>query len=126
MPFEKGKSGNPDTQFRPGQSGNPSGKPPGTVSRATQLRKWVDLVVSDVKAPDGSVVEGTVEDQLDVAQIAMALTGNTMAYNAIKEELYGKRMQQMIHTGEDGGPIQHMALTPEDVAAFNEKFNKKY
>ncbi len=27
MPFVKGSSGNPSTQFRPGQSGNPNGRP---------------------------------------------------------------------------------------------------
>lgn len=27
MPFEKGQSGNEDTQFKPGQSGNPDGRP---------------------------------------------------------------------------------------------------
>ena len=30
-------------QFRPGVSGNPAGKPPGTLSASTKLRKLIDV-----------------------------------------------------------------------------------
>lgn len=109
MPFEKGKTPKGAKPFKPGQSGNPTGMIPGTQHRSTQLRKWVDIVVSDLIDPaTGKAVKGTIEDKIDVAQIALALSGNTNAYNAIKEELYGKRMQRIEQTGVDGGPIRHV------------------
>lgn len=43
MPFVKGQSGNPDAQFKPGESGNPAGKPKG----AKHLSTWVQEMMND-------------------------------------------------------------------------------
>lgn len=45
MKFEKGKSGNPATQFKPGQSGNPKGRPP----KLPELDQLLAEVLGDEK-----------------------------------------------------------------------------
>ena len=59
-------------RFRPGCSGNPMGKKPGTLNRATRLRQWLD----DPERDDREVAK---------ALVAQAVTGNVVAIRLYME-----------------------------------------
>jgi len=54
MPWVKGQSGNPATQFQKGVSGNPGGKKKGVLNRKTQaLNKLMDVAEDVIAGKDG-------------------------------------------------------------------------
>jgi hypothetical protein len=61
-------------RFKPGRSGNPKGKRPGTLNRATRLRQWLD----DPEADGKRVAE---------ALIVQAAKGNVSAIRLVMERL---------------------------------------
>lgn len=72
---------NDDTKFKPGVSGNPAGKPKGTLSRSTLYKKWLE--VADA--------EGLTEaDKIVLAQITKAKTGDTTAAAHVIDSAMGK------------------------------------
>lgn len=87
--------------FKPGQSGNPGGRPKG-VGRATLIREAV------VKALDAAHKDGAIGYLTQVAQTHpqafLALVGKTMPVQAE-------------HSGPDGGPIQQVTVTIVDPKA---------
>lgn len=92
MTFKKGnKYGN---RFKPGESGNPAGKPPGAKSRNTILKKWLEAKMKFKDPTTGQMVTGTLEDLVDLGVIKRAMKGSAAAYNAIKDTMYGKQVSQ--------------------------------
>ena len=72
-------------QFKPGQSGNRSGRPPGRTNIATALRDAVQQ-----KRPvtiGGKTREMTTLDVMMRKQIEKAVAGDTKAFNAVVELL---------------------------------------
>lgn len=63
-----------------GEIRNPKGKPPGTKNRSTLLRKWLEA---------GTKV-GTVEDEVILALIKKAKSGDIQAIKEIQDTLHGK------------------------------------
>ena len=61
-----------DSQFKPGQSGNPSGKPKGTVSPRTEIRKQLRANPSDLTA-------------MVQAQVEKAKAGDSVAFKLVIE-----------------------------------------
>ena len=78
---------------------NPKGKAPGTKNRATILRKWID-VTTKVKDPaTGKETTGTIEDEIKLALIIKAKSGDVAAIKEIDDTLYGKIKEQTELTG---------------------------
>lgn len=77
-------------QWKPGTSGNPAGKPKGKQNRSTVLRKWLDVPVDFSDALTGAHVKGTVEDQIALALIRKAISGDVGAAKEILDSVYGK------------------------------------
>lgn len=82
MPFIKGQSGNPSTQFKPGESGNPSGVPKGTK----QISTWINQLLNDEKfvttIRDGLEIKeykGAPIQAIVQAHIRLALNGDVRA-----------------------------------------------
>tara|TARA_R110002020_G_scaffold316911_1_gene532544 strand:- start:79 stop:444 length:366 start_codon:yes stop_codon:yes gene_type:complete len=67
-------------QWKKGESGNPTGRPKGSVSLETELRK---------RLSDGEVGDRIVQDLIDEA-IRQALAGEYKFFNLIWERMDGK------------------------------------
>jgi hypothetical protein len=82
MPFEKGKSGNPKTQFKKGKSGNPKGRP-----KLPDLKDLIAGVLMEEK--NGSIA---AEDILK-AMRKEAAKGDVKAATFLFDRGFGKPIQ---------------------------------
>ena len=81
--------------FVKGQSGNPAGKPVGTLSTKTILRRLLNGE-TELRDKEGNVVRVvTNEEAMHLKQLQKAKTGDTRAYNAILDRLEGKPIQKV-------------------------------
>lgn len=95
--------------WKPGQSGNPKGKPKGAKNRSTVIKKWADAKLELVNPVTKEKQKGTVEDEVVLALISKARKGDVPAIREFLDSLYGKAAQPL--TGEGGeGPVQHRVL----------------
>lgn len=69
-------------EWKPGQSGNPTGRAKGCLNRKTIARRWLEAA--------GKLDGTTVADELFLAQIKKAMGGDTMAFNAAFDSGMGK------------------------------------
>ena len=78
--------------FKPGESGNPGGRPKKPIKeRLLQRLREDDAVLADL-----------VE-----AILLKAKDGDVQAFNSIRDTIEGRPVQAVETTGEDGGPIQN-------------------
>jgi hypothetical protein len=96
---ESSKNGKPERpwlkrfQFKPGQSGNPGGRPKGSVSIEAELRRRLDNGEEGEK-----IVKGLVTQAL-----RRALEGDYKFFNMILERVDGRVADRL--AGHDGGPL---------------------
>jgi len=83
-------------QFKPGQSGNPNGRP-------KKLPRLDDLL-SDImgEEKDGMTAAEAILKRLR----QLATQGNLKAAEMLLDRSYGKAKQPVEHTGKDGAPIE--------------------
>src|SRR6266699_3665563 len=93
------RGGSPDvgkaTQFKPGKSGNPGGRPKALVSDAT--RDWL-------KAVDPRTGKSNAE-MVAQAQGKKALKGDTSAYTAVRDTSEGRPAQMQQHEVISHSPV---------------------
>ncbi len=77
-------------QWRPGQSGNPSGREKGSKNRSTILKKWIESDCSITDPTTGKEIAGTIEDKIALALIGRAISGDVAAIREIYDSVYGK------------------------------------
>jgi hypothetical protein len=100
IPFEKGKSG------------NPAGRPKGSLNRATIAKKWLTFN-EDAKNPiTGDSEKMSQEDIMTLALIKKARKGDVHAYNALMNSGYGAPKQELEVTDVD--PITEIEVTIVD------------
>lgn len=92
MPFP-----NPETQFRPGQSGNPGGRPK-SAGLVDRLRKALDQELTDRRT--GKPTGRTVADVLVDVMVKQALAGDFRFVNLVLERLEGKVPDRVVTTQE--------------------------
>lgn len=80
-------------QWRPGQSGNPSGREKGSKNRSTILKKWIESDCSITDPSTGKEIAGTIEDKIALALIGKAMTGDVAAIREVYDSIYGKLEQ---------------------------------
>lgn len=86
-----------------------AGRKAGKVSQAK--RELSDMAKSHA--------EMALQTLADIAENGESEAARVSAANGILDRAYGKAPQAMIHTGKDGGPIQHAhQLSDEDLAAI--------
>lgn len=86
----------PKTAFKPGQSGNPSGRPKSTLSKTLAL-----ALGKRAKDFEGSNEEAIVEKVVELAK-----AGDRAMIEFIWDRLEGKVAQPMELGGNDGTPIK--------------------
>lgn len=79
---------NPDGTFAPGVCGNPNGRPKGSVSLRTLLRK--KLEEQPVDAASGKALDKTYAEGLIEATLRDALKGDASARRLVWEYIDGK------------------------------------
>lgn len=94
MPFP-----NPDTQFKPGQSGNPDGKPKGRRSLATVVRDfleseidWEKLPLKDSQKFSEQYPGKTAGEALVITAFGKALDGDSAARDWLRRSGYGDKV----------------------------------
>ena len=105
-PFVKGVGGNPATRFKPGQSGNPGGRPrkrPISERYAVMVEtKLPKDICRELSLPEGA----TYGDAMAMGQVNAALRGDTSAAREIREAVEGKATARHEISGPEGGPIK--------------------
>lgn len=84
--------------FKPGQSGNPAGRPKGARGRATIIRRWLEAIDKAKNPITGDTEQMSVEDRMTLAILAKALKGDTNAYKALMDSAYGAPKQEIEET----------------------------
>ena len=81
--------------FKKGQSGNPKGRPKGSLNRSTIAKKWLQVTKMGQNPITGEQEELSQEDIITIAQIRKAISGDTSAYRALEDSAYGAPIQQI-------------------------------
>ena len=76
--------------FKPGQSGNPSGRPKGTLNRSTIFRRWGELEMNSVNPITGKKEILSIDDTLALNLIKAGQEGNVQAIKEYFDSRFGK------------------------------------
>ncbi len=115
--------------WKPGETGNPAGKPKGTLALKTIARELLEEETDFVKA-NGEVVRMPMGKAGLLAWIECALKSKDplkdndwRAMNALLEHLEGKPTQKNEHSGADGEPLK-LVISPEYVKSLQESYKQ--
>lgn len=80
--------------FKPGQSGNPDGRPKGSLNRSTIALKWLQLAMKDTNLMTGVEEQLTLEERMTLTMIKKAIDEKDVAaYKAVLDSGYGSPKQ---------------------------------
>jgi len=96
---KKGGKISPETEFKPGQSGNPNGRPKGVPNSKTRLLRLLQLIQTKTNPVTGEKEEFSIAEQMDMAIVAKALKGDIRAYESLMDRLEGKPQQTITNEG---------------------------
>lgn len=137
-------------QFKPGQSGNPKGRPKSRVPEQlvkifgskAKAKKFYSLSATEIDEWEAAILTFSVNDLRLLAKweeapvypkgLALAVlsdmkNGKTTTLDKLRERQYGKPTQRMEVTGKDGGDlIPARTLTKEEAADLLQALNEKY
>lgn len=119
MTFQKGQSGNPDTQFKPGQSGNPSGPKPGYKHISTHIQNMLNEEVFD---PETQLKRVPLEVIIKTALIK-AEAGDKDSREWLAKYGYGQKFE-FEHSGEIATGVNDPQLAA-DFAEFTKQQSKE-
>lgn len=137
-------------KFKPGQSGNPKGRPKSRVPEQlvkifgskAKAKKFYSLSATEIDEWEAAILTFSVNDLRLLAKweeapvypkgLALAVlsdmkNGKTTTLDKLRERQYGKPTQRMEVTGKDGGDlIPARTLTKEEAADLLQALNEKY
>lgn len=88
--------------WKKGESGNPKGKPKGSLNRSTIAKKWLQTKTKAKHPISGEMIEMTLEDQMVLSVVRKAIkNGDVNAYKAIADSGYGTA-KETIDLNSDG------------------------
>ena len=76
--------------WKPGESGNPKGRPKGSLNRSTIARKWLHTTSKVINPISGEEETLTQEDIATLALIKKVRNGDVNAYKALMDSSYGQ------------------------------------
>lgn len=79
-------------QFKPGQSGNPDGKPKGTVHLSTHIQNALNDENFELKLKDGSILKEMPIKAIIKTAIAKSVSGDTRAMEWLAKHGYGEKL----------------------------------
>lgn len=104
------------SQFKPGQSGNPNGKPKGTKHLSTWIRELMEDESFEAVLADGSTYKGAPVKAVIITLINKALAGDTKAFDLLGKYGYGVKLSESV--AEKELPIPIMGKTPITLVEF--------
>ena len=76
-------------EFKKGQSGNPKGRPKGSLNRSTIARRWLETLENTKNPITGEYMDLSQEDIGTLALIKKMRGGDVSAYKALMDSGYG-------------------------------------
>jgi hypothetical protein len=93
-------------EFKPGESGNPSGRPVGSVSIVTKLKRLMEQEFSDFDPTDNNkLTKKQIQEWIALKLVVQAMKGDMTAIKEALERIDGKVLQKLESTGKDGEPL---------------------
>ena len=83
--LEKGK-------WKPGQSGNPAGKPKGTKHLSTHIQEMLNDENFELKLKDGSIMKEMPIKAIIKTAVAKSISGDTRAMEWLAKHGYGEKL----------------------------------
>lgn len=93
-----------DHQFKKGESGNPNGRPKGSLNRSTIVKRWLETLEKAKNPITGHEESMSQEDIITLALIKKARKGDTQAYKALMDSGYGAPKQTVDNINMDVTP----------------------
>lgn len=90
MPFKKGETPKGAIPFSKEHQPKKNGRPEGSKSRSTILKKWLLAELDIVNPITKDKQRGTVEDEVMLALVTKARRGDIPAIKEILDTMYGK------------------------------------
>ena len=81
-------------KFKPGESGNPNGRPKGARNRSTLVREWLEVKQKEKNPLTGQVEVLEQQDLITLALIKKAKKGDVQAYKELMDSAHGKIEQK--------------------------------
>lgn len=81
--------------FKKGQSGNPNGRPKGSLNRSTIVKRWLSALEDSTNPITREKESMSQEDIITLALIKKARKGDTQAYKALMDSGYGAPKQEI-------------------------------
>lgn len=97
------KGGNPDItkySWKPGQSGNPKGRPPGARNITTNLKELLELEIETVDPLTDEKIVMPVAAILNARLVRSALDGSEKAIREIYDRIEGRPKQKLDVTAD--------------------------
>lgn len=78
-----------DTKWKPGQSGNPKGKPKGAIHISTHIQNMLNDPNFELKLKSGEIYKGAPMEAIIKTAIAKAMSGDMRAFEQLAKHGYG-------------------------------------
>ena len=106
LPIHLDPSQGKATQFKPGQSGNPNGRPKGAISLSTRIQNMLNDENFETYLPDArdgfKHFKGAPAQAIIQTAMIKAMQGDTKSADWLAKYGYGTKVEL---SGEDGGPV---------------------
>lgn len=99
--------------FPEGVSGNPNGRPKGSLNSKTILEKLL-AGEETIKDKDGNIMRVSREEYMHLQQIRKAIKGDTRAYKEILDRTEGAVKKEVELSGEVSNPQQVTVYIPDN------------